>query len=179
MRMILIIGSTNNPAVAISSGLYYNFSNIKFNSNNYEKNNGKFKKVNNKVTGNLSTTEFLIDGKSSNVHNLTLTEMNKALNRTANSTNAVSETIDKQKLFKLSSDYWASTGTNGENNYFLATPCLLAPGSGYWNMYFRNDGYIYDSLAFGYLETTYKASVRPVITLCSEVYYDNNQWKIK
>lgn len=102
-----------DKSIYAASGLYKNFKQIIFSKGTSAgKEQGYFTKVNGKEEGELGENEFIIDGKATEVHNLTLKELNRArYNNTENDTSTVSVADkDNDGLFNLG------------KNYFLAYP---------------------------------------------------------
>ncbi len=161
----------NNIGEQVASGLRNEnlFFNILFDGDlsntNKGWNKGKYESITNNEALNTNTCEIFKTSLSSNVHNLTLEELNTAINIIEQknvgdsgyrepSTNIYSVT---NEMFKLSNSHY----------------CLANAKNGSELMYVGSDGAIYGSSGGTY-------GLRPVILLKSvNLEKDNNVWKIK
>ena len=164
--------SDKNPNMLYASGLYYNFRSIVFSkgTSTSTTNTGFYTEVKGQTSGNLSSTAFIADG-ATEVHNLTLDELNDARNKKAgrvlyalkndadgsSSQTKISTSNDAAKgLFYLRDlNKYGYTSSKSNFYYWLASP--RSAGSLYvWSLY--HDGVItYHSY--------YTCGVRPVVSL--------------
>jgi type II secretory pathway pseudopilin PulG len=124
--------SNNDKVMYAASGLYYNFGKILFSyGTSSDEHNGYYKKVNNKTEGNLLEDEFIENGKAKEVHNLTLTELNKARGETENLSTWKNLSIDSGDTGLF---YLAGLSDENENyGYTSSISCyyvLASPSSG-------------------------------------------------
>ena len=156
--------SNDNNNMYAAAGLRYNFGKIEFSQGTsiIVYNEGYYTKVNGKTRGNLSETEFLIEG-AEEVHNLTLAELNEARGESnLESTSSVSTNTGAKGLFYL-------RGLNEFNyhnpSYWLASPYPSATDNlSYVN--FNGNISNYDIAALG---------VRPVVSLPSSFQVEETE----
>ena len=162
------------PNYYAATGLFKNFASIPFEqkTSNLTYNKGGYASIINngnqasgEITGEIFKTE-----KASEVHNLTLAELNKAINkingsnRSEDSTNSIPQSIDLFYLKGLSNFNYSSVYPD----YWLAFP-YTGDTDSLRNV--RDDGYI-----GGYC---YTYGCRAVVSLNSDIHKDGNIWKIK
>ena len=162
------------PNYYAATGLFKNFASIPFKPNisSLTYNKGYYESIINngnpasgEITGEIFKTE-----KASEVHNLTLAELNKAINkingsnRSEDSTNSIPQSIDLFYLKGLSNFNYSSVYPD----YWLAFP-YTGDTDSLRNV--RDDGYI-----GGYC---YTYGCRAVVSLNSNIYKDGDIWKIK
>lgn len=147
----------NNSRTA--AGLYYNFKLIEFTpGDSPKKNKAGYKKINGKETEFITGQEFLINGISEEVHNLTLGEINIARNESdLQDTTSVSVKDAAKGLFRLKDLENYNYATNTYSNYWLATPYIQEKGLLYY-IYSYGNIYNHENITLG---------IRPVITLSS------------
>ena len=163
------------PNYYAATGLFKNFASIPFEqkTSNLTYNKGGYASIINngnqasgEITGEIFKTE-----KASEVHNLTLAELNKAINkingsnRSEDSTNSIPQSIDLFYLKGLSNFNYSSVYPD----YWLAFPTTDDADSLRFVCF---DGNIY-----GYKGDT--NSCRVVVSLNSNIYKDGDIWKIK
>ena len=159
------------PNYYAATGLFKNFASIPFEqkTSNLTYNKGGYASIINngnqasgEITGEIFKTE-----KASEVHNLTLAELNKAINksnRSEDSTNSIPQSIDLFYLKGLSNFNYSSVYPD----YWLAFP-YTGDTDSLRNV--RDDGYIGDYC--------YTYGCRAVVSLNSNIYKDGDIWKIK
>ena len=165
-------GYTNNINDYCSAGLRQNFRLIPFsNGNSANANEGFFKKVNNKTTS-FSGDEFLISSVASEIHNLTLEELNRARNANSEDVSTTQNNDAAPGLFCLLDlsqyDYTSST----ECYYWIASPNYAS------NYYI----WIAYSLSHHYIDPNQSYGLRPVITLKDNIKFvstGDNSYRIK
>ena len=160
-------GSNDNENMYAAAGLRYNFGKIEFSQGTsiIVYNEGYYTKVNGKTRGNLSETEFLIEG-AEEVHNLTLAELNEARGESnLESTSSVSTNTGAIGLFYLRGLNKFNYKSISNPYYWLASPY---PGSTNTLSYVHYDGSIhnYNTSTFG---------VRPVVSLPSSFQVEETE----
>lgn len=150
--------SSENENMYGAAGLRYNFGKIKFTQGTEANvNEGIYIEVNGKTSGNLSETEFLVEG-AEEVHNLTLAELNEARGETdLESINSIDVNSGGEGLFYLRGLNKYGYTINNTPYYWLAAPASTTEYS------LRRVGYT------GNIEniSSYTNGVRPVVSLPS------------
>ena len=145
--------SNNIYAIYAAAGLRYNFGKIKFSQGlSANGNEGCYTKINGKTSGNLSETEFLVEG-AEEVHNLTL----KELNEVSGEDYKVDINSGATGLFYLRGLNKYLYTDNSEPKYWLASPDFT-PTHSLWDVDFSGVINGFNNNIFG---------IRPVISLLS------------
>jgi hypothetical protein len=166
------IGYSIYPSRYAAAGLQENFASIPLTggATSTTANKGYYTSINNSTSA-VNGGVFIISGKASEVHNLTLAELNTARGESETSiTSTLSKDADTG-LFYL-------RGLAGNYGYTLRTTCyywLASPGTNtYYNLkYVDSSG----NCSYSVYDSTY--GVRPVVSLSSDIYKVGDIWKIK
>lgn len=167
------------PNIIAASGLYYNFGKIPFTQGiSPIINTGGFTKINNKTSGSLTEDEFLAKGEKiegTEVHNLTIYELNEARNKKAGADSFALNQPDETTFGnRVTTENDAAIGlfylkglnkfnfNISEMRYWLASPSNV-----YGNIifYMNENGVFYGN----YYNANMTFGVRPVVSLKDNV----------
>lgn len=159
------------PNYFAAAGLFKNFATIPFKTSGTY-NEGSYKNINGKTSGELTGAEFIATG-ASEVHNLTLEELNTARGLPESDTANTATRDGDTGLFYLN-------GLQNENAkfgyYSSKLPYYWLADSDIHSTYnlscVYNDGDIIN-------RNTEEYGVRPVVSLESKIYKDGNLWEIQ
>jgi hypothetical protein len=164
-------GYSNYPGRYAAAGLQENFASIPLTggATSAKANKGFYTSINNSTSA-VNGGVFIISGKASGVHNLTLAELNTARGESETSTTSTSYKDADTGLFYL-------RGLAGNYGYTSSTYFC------YWHASPSTEGADYLECiccggSFGYT-CSGTIGVRPVVSLSSDIYKDGDIWKIK
>ena len=167
-------GSGNSRYFA-AYGLLYNYEKIPLSSTDTSTNGmGYYTEIVNPEATSTTTGKIFKTSKTSKIHEVTIEEVNTALNkvsgtsRSQTSTTSLTAKIDTKALFYLRGLDNYGYSSSSSYRYWLGSPTSDASGV----RTLQGTGAFSSNTSATY-------GIRPVITLNSDIYNENGVWKIK